>query len=236
MKKAYFNVDEYLNSAKTEVNHGADGTLQQSLQNAADGQTEFNRLASQASLRPPAPYVINVSNTTAGNLTCVLFGTNLYLQSTNYGSSTGVAVASASTNITYFQMLMQVITQPYDVSKLRLIGSSSTQATQTINLDSVDSSGQKIDSPIFGAIYQSSFQNNPLITDIDYPFTVDANTSLSFTILAGATAVVVFFPLTKTNPVKTLGGSAAITNYGPAPATIGIPNMAVLGAVRPGLG
>lgn len=234
--KRYFNVDEYLHDNKNEILHSADGgsALQQMIM--ADGQSDTVRMAAQITgAKAPAPYVINVSNTTGGNLTCVLFGTSLYYQSTNYGSSVGVSVTSASTNISYFQMLTQSLTQPFDVGAMRII-SSASQVVQTVNASSVDSSGQIVGLPIFASIYQSSYQNNSGIVDIDYPFTIDANTSLTFTILAGTSAVVIFFPRTKVNAVKTLNGAPAITQYGPAPVTIGVPVSAIgFGSVQPGL-
>lgn len=233
--KPYFNVDQYLHDNKTEQMHNADGGALQQMIMADGGQNETTYRLAQQITKAPAPYVINVTNTTAGNLTCILFGTSLYYQSTNYGSDTGVTVASASTNISYFQMLTQSLTQPFEVGAMRII-SSASQVVQTINAESVDSSGQRVDLPIFASIYQSSYQNNSGIVDIDYPFTIDANTSLSFTILAATSAVVIFFPRTKVNQVKTLNGAPAITQYGAAPVTIGVPVSATgFGTVQPGL-
>jgi len=183
--------------------------------------------------KQPTPYQVNVTNTTAGTLTCILFGLNTYLLTNNFGSSVGVTVTPAQSNVSYLELLQQSASQPFETSLIRIQTSNPSQITQILTLTSKDANGQLCQIPIITQSYFSANQFQSTILDVPYPVKIDGNTYLTFPILANTTATYTFFPAEKVNPARNLNGQdqqqvyanpavpVAVPMFAPAPLGIG---------------
>jgi hypothetical protein len=134
-------------------------------------------------LKTPAPYQLLVQNTTAGTLNLVMFGYNQFLLSTNFGSSVGLSVTPAQSNVSYLQLLTQSASQPFETSLIRVQSSNASQVTQIITVTVSDANGQSATLPIITQSYFSSYQQQSGILDVPYSVKIDANTSLTSSIL-----------------------------------------------------
>lgn len=190
-------------------------------------------------VKSPSPYQVTVSNTTAGTLTLVLFGKNQYLLSTNFGSSVGLVVTPAQTNVSYLQLLQQSADQPFETSLIRVQSSNSTQVTQILTVTITDANGQSATLPIITQSYFSSYQQQSGILDIPYQLKIDGNTSVTTPILATTTVTYTFFPAEKVNVAKGLAGKGAVQVYGNPQVNLGgmtFPKRPTLARVRRRIG
>ena len=172
-------------------------------------------------LKTPAPYQVLVQNTTAGSLNLVMFGYNQFLLSTNFGSSVGLSVTPAQSNVSYLQLLTQSASQPFETSLIRVQSSNAVQVTQIITVTVTDANGQSATLPIITQSYFSSYQQQSGILDVPYSVKIDGNTSLTSTILANTTVTYTFFPAEKVNVAKGLGGQGAVQVYGNPQVNLG---------------
>jgi hypothetical protein len=172
-------------------------------------------------LKTPAPYQLLVQNTTAGTLNLVMFGYNQFLLSTNFGSSTGLVVTPAQTNVSYLQLLTQSASQPFETSLIRVQSSNASQVTQIITVTVSDANGQSATLPIITQSYFSSYQQQSGILDVPYSVKIDGNTSLTSAILSNTTVTYTFFPSEKVNVAKGLGGQGAVQVYGNPQVNLG---------------
>jgi hypothetical protein len=187
-----------------------------------EGEDDYS-MASGASemVKSPSPYQINVTNTTAGTLTAVMFGLNQFLLSTNFGSAVGLTVAPAQTNVSYLQLLQQSGSQPFETSLIRVQSSNATQVTQILTVTITDANGQSATLPIITQSYFSSYQQQSGILDIPYQLKLDANTNISTPVLANTTVTYTFFPAEKVNVAKGLAGRQAVQVYGNPQVNLG---------------
>lgn len=228
--KNNFNIDRYLNEAEERFSgfYGedyddfngddfdlfeGDGDDMYSYSNATGGGVDM--------LKTPAPYQLTVVNTTAGNLTLVMFGQNQFLLSTNFGSSVGLSVTPAQTNVSYLQLLQQSASQPFETSLLRVQSTNASQVTQILTVTVTDANGQSATLPIITQSYFSSYQQQSGILDIPYQVKIDGNTSITSTILANTTVTYTFFPAEKVNTAKGLAGQGAVQVYGNPQVNLG---------------
>jgi hypothetical protein len=228
MMRNNFNIDRYLDEAEERFSgfYGDDyddfigddfdlfeGDDLMSYSNAEGGGVDM--------LKTPAPYQVLVQNTTAGSLTLVMFGYNQFLLSTNFGSSVGLSVTPAQTNVSYLQLLTQSQNQPFETSLIRVQSTNASQVTQIITVTVSDANGQSATLPIITQSYFSSYQQQSGILDVPYSVKIDGNTSLTSTILANTTVTYTFFPAEKVNVAKGLGGQGAVQVYGNPQVNLG---------------
>ena len=223
-----FNIDRYLDEAEERFSgfYGDDyddfigddfdlfeGDDLMSYSNADGGGMDM--------LKTPAPYQVLVVNTTAGSLNLVMFGYNQFLLSTNFGSSVGLSVAPAQSNVSYLQLLTQSSSQPFETSLIRVQSTNASQVTQIITVTVSDANGQSATLPIITQSYFSSYQQQSGILDVPYSVKIDSNTSLTSTILSNTTVTYTFFPAEKVNVAKGLGGQGAVQVYGNPQVNLG---------------
>ena len=247
MKKNNFNIDRYLDEAEERFSgfYGDDyGDYDDFIGDDFDlfeGDEELMEYSNATGggvnmLKTPAPYQVSVNNTTAGSLNLVMFGYNQFLLSTNFGSSVGLIVAPAQTNVSYLQLLTQSASQPFETSLIRIQSSNTLQVTQIITVTVSDANGQSATLPIITQSYFSSYQQQIGILDVPYSVKIDANTSLTSTILATTQVTFTFFPSEKVNVAKGLGGQGAVQVYGNPQVNLGgmsFPKKPALGQGRP---
>ena len=203
--------------------YGADGDYYYADGDEMGMSYATGRPAMKVPAKQPSPYQVNVSNTTAGNLTVTLFGLNTFLLTPNFGSSVGVQVAPAQTNVSYLELLQQSASQPFETSLIRIQTTTLPQLTQIITVTSKDANGQLCQIPIITQSYFSANQFQNTILDVPYPVKIDGNTSLSFTILAGEVATYTFFPAEKINSSRILGGGSELQQYSAPAVPVAVP-------------
>ncbi len=231
MKKG-FNMDAYLADAEQRFSGmgGDDGDFNANIFDNASGDDEAP--AAQASSGPtPTPYSVIISNTTAGSLTCILFGKNQWLLTTNFGSAAGLTVTPAQTNVSYLELLQQSADMPFETSLIRVQSSNATQVTQIWTVTTKDANGQQATLPIIMSNYFSAYQQQSGIMDVPYSLRIDGNTQVAFPVLASTTVTVTFFPALKANQTRDLAGKNPVQQYG-APA-VNVGGVIGIGSLRP---
>jgi hypothetical protein len=242
MMRNNFNIDRYLDEAEERFS-GFYGDDYDDFMGDDFDLFEGDDLMSYSSaegggvnmLKTPAPYQLLVQNTTSGTLNLVMFGYNQYLLSTNFGSSAGLSVTPAQTNVSYLQLLTQSASQPFETSLIRVQSSNASQVTQIITVTVSDANGQSATLPIITQSYFSSYQQQSGILDVPYSVKIDGNTSLTSSILANTTVTYTFFPSEKVNVAKGLGGEGAVQVYGNPQVNLGgmtFPKKPALGRPR----
>lgn len=221
--KNQFDVNAYLRDAEAQFS-GFDGDMYSFDDNAdlffnADADmysADAERVAAPAAAvrRSPSPYQLVITNTTAGALNAVLFGKNIYLLSTNFGSAVGLTVTPSQSNVSYLQLLSQSGDQPFETSLIRIQTTTNTQLTQIVNITSTDANGQQCTIPLITQSYFSANQFQSTILDIPYSLKIDGNTYLTYSVLAGEVVTMTFFPAEKANVSRMLGGASTLQKYG----------------------
>ena len=215
----HFDVQRYLENAEAQFS-GFGGDMysfddnSEIYFNADDLYSVDAAPAATAVRRSPSPYQIAIVNSTAGTLNAVLFGANIYLLTTNFGSAVGVTVTPSQTNVSYFQLLQQSGDQPFETSLIRIQSSNTAQITNIINITSTDANGQQCTIPLITQSYFSANQFQAGILDIPYNLKVDGNTYLTYPVFANTTVVVTLFPAEKANVSRMLGGASTLQKYG----------------------
>lgn len=220
--KTKFDITGYLADAEAQFS-GFDGNDMYSFDD--NSQLFFNADADMYSAdaaervaaperRSPSPYQLVITNTTAGTLAAVLFGKNIYLLSTNYGSAVGLTVEPSQSNVSYLQLLQQSGDQPFETSLIRIQTTTNTQLTQIVNITSTDANGQQCTIPLITQSYFSANQFQSTILDIPYNLKIDGNTYLTYNVLADETVTMTFFPAEKANVSRMLGGASTLQKYG----------------------
>lgn len=219
-----FNIDRYLDDVEERFS-GFDGMDEDDylMDDMTDEYDDWSMATGGGvdMLKSPSPYQITVTNTTSGTLTCVLFGKNQYLLSTNFGSDAGLTVTPAQSNVTYLELLQQSADQPFETSLLRVQSSNATQVTQILTVSVKDANGQAATLPIITQSYFSSYQQQSGILDVPYNLKVDGNTSVTSPILANTTVTYTFFPAEKVSVSKGLAGKKPVQIYGNPQVNLG---------------
>ncbi len=210
------------------------GNMQGAMVQGANYGNYYGVDAGQAVIAPsraipakqPTPYQVNVTNTTAGTLTVTLFGLNTYLLTPNFGTSVGVTVTPAQSNVSYLELLQQSAAQPFETSLIRIQTSNPSQITQILTLTSKDANGQLCQIPIITQSYFSANQFQSTILDVPYPVKIDGSTYLTFPILGNTTATYTFFPAEKVNIARNLGGGSQQQVYSAPAVPVAVPMFA----------
>lgn len=223
----HFNVAAYLHEAENEFS-GFNG--QEDMYSFDDNtEMQFNyddmysadaiEAAAAPAVAPvrksPSPYQISITNTTGSPLNAIIFGANIYLLSTNFGSAVGITITPSQSTVTYLQLLQQSNLQPFETSLIRIQSTNTAQITQIINITSTDANGQQCTIPLITQSYFSANQYQAGILDIPYNLKVDGNTFLTYQVLGSTTVVITFFPAEKANVARMLGAQrSTLQKYG----------------------
>lgn len=229
MKKG-FNIDAYLSEAEAQFSGMDAGDFEANIFDNAEGDEAPVAQTAQAA-PSPTPYSVIVANTTAGTLTCVLFGKNQWLLTANFGSAVGLTVTPAQSNVSYLELLQQSADMPFETSLIRVQSSNSSQVTQIWTVTTKDANGQQATMPIIMSNYFSAYQQQSGIMDVPYSLRIDGNTQVSFPVLATTTVTVTFFPAMKVNQTRDLAGKGNVQAYG-APA-VNVGGVIGIGSLRP---
>ena len=183
-----------------------------------NGTTAPVQMAPQAT--PSHPYVINVSNSTSSAVAnFTLFNGNTGLYSAGFVGNagtyiqSGVYVSSGLGNVTYQTLVSQSLTQPFTIGSTAITSVvNAAQIQQTINVSTVDASGQSQAVPII--FLKVPYQN---LTDIivnTTPYRIDGTTALTISnVLPNAVFSLYLYPAQNINPSAQLWGNAAVNTY-----------------------
>lgn len=154
------------------------------------------------------PYVIQYENTGLVNVTAILFGYNDYFNVTNFGNPAAVTITNLQTGTIagYGRMIAQSNNKAFKIGKWRFQSTSASQLSQTLQINHVDANGKQYSTPLNLSIARDAYQQQNDILDVSKPVTVDANTYISFTLLAGVTLVISMFPVEVMSPKAKLNG------------------------------
>lgn len=174
-----------------------------------DDDMSYATGAPNASSAVSDPYVIQYVNTTAGNLTAILFGYNDNFGAANFGNPAGITITNLQGG-TYGRLIAQSNNKFFKIGKWRFQSASAAQLQQTLQLTHVDANGKQYVSPLNLSIMRDAYQQQPDIIDVTKPVTVDGNTFASFTLIAGATMVISMFPVSVISGKAELNGGALL--------------------------
>jgi len=174
-----------------------------------DDDMSYATGAPNASSAVSDPYVIQYVNTTAGNLTAILFGYNDNFGAANFGNPAGITITNLQGG-TYGRLIAQSNNKFFKIGKWRFQSANAAQLQQTLQLTHVDANGKQYVSPLNLSIMRDAYQQQPDIIDVTKPVTVDGNTFASFTLIAGATMVISMFPVSVISGKAELNGGALL--------------------------
>ena len=177
---------------------------------------DWNMASGQVASRSTEPYVLNIANAGAGTETAIIFGRNRFVGQANFGSGANITITMGVAGVPYEQLLQQSASEPFEIVKVRLSSSSTTQLDQSMTFVKTDSNGQSAQTPITVTSYLSPDQFQNSLRDIDYRMQIDGNTHISYPILAGQSVTMSIYISAKVNIAKPLQAKGAITEFSKA--------------------
>ncbi len=171
------------------------------------------------------PYVILVANSTTNNVTATILDANNQLlpTATNFGNTAAVTITMQNGNLNYGQWLGQYREKPFRVAQTFQTSANTSQPFQSLNFTTFDTFGA---STTYARVpILNLFQNQNGGSCLDYPFTVDGNTKITFTLLASASVTIQFFPNKVYNISHGLSGRNVNMQMG-NPRINGVPYLA----------
>lgn len=179
---------------------GADGEYSESYANGGGGGE-----------RQSNEYIIQYSNTTSSDVTAVLFGFNDYYNAVtpsgasapNYGNPAAVVITNIQGG-TYARLIAQSNNKNFQIGQWRFISTTASQLTKSLMINYVDASGIITQKPFTLSVLKDPYQFQSDTIDIRKIVTIDANTFLTFTLVANAGLVIAMWP------VQILSGKAKL--------------------------
>ena len=161
------------------------------------------------------PYIFTITNSSGSLANAILFGSNIYLGTANYGSDAGITITPAN-SITYYQVLQNIKDKPFEFVAGRISCSVSTQLDQSMTVTYSDINGRQYTDPIPMSSFKNSFQNDTSMVDFNYTTKVDGNVYIKFPIVGTAqgttTVVLTLYPSKIADNTATfVGGNATKT-------------------------
>lgn len=177
---------------------------------------DWNMASGQVASRSTEPYVLNIRNAGAATETAIIFGRNRFVGQANYGSGANITITIGVAGVPYEQLLQQSASEPFEIVKVRLSSSSTTQLDQSMTFVKTDSNGQSAQTPITVTSYLSPDQFQNSLRDIDYRMQIDGNTHIAYPILAEQSVTMSIYISAKVNIAKPLQAKGAITEFSKA--------------------
>ncbi|MCE5295101.1 MAG: hypothetical protein LLF94_10890 [Chlamydiales bacterium] len=173
-----------------------------------------------ASVPTSQPYIITVSNSTAGSVSNFdVLGAYEYLQNVGFsgGSLTvsGVTISSGLSNITYQQFLYQSMNSPFSVGMtyIQSIAGSSSQITQPLTLNTRDANGNQALKTLVVTIDPYQQQNG--VVAVKQLYRIDGFTKITISnVLPSAVFQMQFYPSDNINLARGLAGRPASRQFG----------------------
>ncbi len=195
--KSYINGTERMSgfdsNAEGEMGYfndesGADGEYAGSYADGGTGQMQSQE------------YIVSYYNSTSATVTCILFGFNDYSRydstnatTGNYGNPTAVTITNIQGG-SYLRLLNQSNNKNFQIGQWRFISTTSAQLTQSLTINYVDANGDVMQKPFTLSVLKDPYQFQSDTLDIRKTITIDANTFLTFPLLATTTLTIAMWP------------------------------------------
>lgn len=153
------------------------------------------------------PYVISYENTTAGDLTAIIYGYNDYFGAANYGNPAGVVIVNLQGG-TYGRLIAQSNNKFFKIGKWRFQSTNLAQLQQTLSINHVDANGNQYSKPLNLSIMRDAYQQQDDIIDVTKPVTIDGNTFITFVLKALTTFTISMFPIAVLSGKAKLNGGS----------------------------
>ena len=179
-----------------------------------DGDDAMSYASGQRAMAISDPYVIQYENTTAGDLTAILFGYNdVFTDGTagNWGNPAGITITNLQGG-TYGRMLAQSNNKFFKVGKWRFQSATPAQLQQTLNLTHYDANGKNYTTPLNLSIMRDAYQFQSDIIDVSKSVVIDGNSQVNFTLKAGAVLVISIFPVKMISGKAKLNGGTSLNS------------------------
>lgn len=176
--------------------------------------------APQGAVRRSQPYVINLVNASANNVSNFdIFGAYEYLNTgvgTWSGGSltiSGVTISSGLSNVTYQFLLSQSQLSPFSIGRTQIsvASGSSAQINQPVTVNTKDANGNAAQIALIPVTSPFQQQTNTLI--LDQMFRIDGGTKLTFTVLASVSMSIYLYPQDNINIARGLAGQSVAASY-----------------------
>lgn len=154
------------------------------------------------------PYVIQYDNATLGTLTGTLFGYNNYFQDPLFNN--GLISVTNLQGTTYRTFVGQTSNKPLKIGKWRFQSGNAAQLSQTLTITHFDANGKSFSTPLNLSIMRDAYQFQSDILDISKVVVVDANTEITFPVLASTILVISMFPIAVLSSKAVLSGGSSL--------------------------
>lgn len=219
---------------------GADAGFQYSQGGDWEADAGFQYASGQMPAIKSEPYIINIANTTAANITNVdILDYVNQIASTDtlaYGNTSGIVITTGISGVTYKQVLNAQLIMPYIVGLTYLQGTTNTTGqagspTSQIlvpcslieSLPNGSSSTRTMTFPV------NPFQNQTSVNFSQMSFKVDTFLKLRIaTVYAYTTAVIYLYPQQNATVGRSLAGANPVRGYA-APGVVGAQPLKLVG-------
>ena len=162
------------------------------------------------------PYILNVQNTTAANISNVtILGAYTFIGTTSpaFGNTSGISISMGITNVSYTEFLYQSMNKPFAVGLTYTSADIAAQVLETITVTQKDINGNISSKVLTPTIDPYQFQTDKIAFKFEYR--IDGFTNLVIArVLANTTLKVYFYPSETVSVSRALAGRAAVQDYG----------------------
>lgn len=149
------------------------------------------------------PYIVECINETEEDLTVVLFGFNDNLFLDNFGNPTGIKLITPLGG-SYSRLLLQSSNKQFKVGKFRFRSTTKKQLEQLIVFKKFDSNGCYYSHPISLADSKDVYQFQNDVLDLTKEIFINAETQISFNLLAKSSLHISMYPISIENRASSL--------------------------------
>jgi len=214
MNRRLATVQRYLNAYENDARFGANGEFIEAFdQEMSFAPDELSADGRPATMQEPVskPYILNITNSSAGTVNAIVFGYNKNYLSTNFGNGPGITITSGTPNVTYVQLLGQSNNQPFDIGQWKWSSTNASQLDQQMTVTWYDANGRQCDDPV--DVNKDPYQFDPNAVVFWYPAKIDANAFLTIPILATTTLTMRMYPRQVAAPSRPLVGGTSVKRF-----------------------
>ena len=176
-----------------------------------DGAFDYASGGAGSEVNVSDPYVIQYVNGNAFGVTAVLFGYNNFFNDNTgqFGNPAGVTVTNLQGS-SYLALLGQSNNKAFKIGKWRFQSATAGQLSQTMTLSHFDANGKQYSTPLNLSILRDAYQFQSDILDVQKIIVIDANSQITFPLLANATIVISMFPVAVLSGKSVLNGGQSL--------------------------